>query len=148
MRFTICIIAFFFFLAALGQPAYGYTLKIDVKEDRLEIRQAPVEKETIFGYGDLTMEIETQNMGGRQWRLYILAVDDLRGSRAIPASEVTWDAMSPRFIDGKLVKGVPQIMAEGTGDTRIFSKVRFFFQGDEYEAGFYDTQIRFILSSP
>jgi hypothetical protein len=135
-------------LSALVIPAYGYTLKIDVKEDRLELKQAPLEGDTMFGYGDLTIEIETQNMGGRQWRLCLLAVDDMRGGQVIPASEVTWDAMSPRFIDGRLAKGVPQIMAEGTGDQRMLSKVRFFFKGKEYDAGFYDTQIRFILSSP
>lgn len=148
MRFILSTIAVFFALLSCIPPASAYTLRIDVKEDRLEIRQAPVEGQTLFGYGDLTVEIETQNMGGRQWRLYILAIDDLRGGQAIPASQVTWDALSPSFIDGKLVKGVPQIMAEGTGNTRILSKVRFNFKGDEYEAGFYDTQIRFILSSP
>jgi hypothetical protein len=128
--------------------ACAYTLRLDVKEDRLEIRQSPAKKDNIFGYGDLTVEFQTRGMNGRQWRLYILAVDDLRGTSTVPASEVSWTALTRNLYNGSLVKGVPQILAEGTGDTKVISKLRFMFQGGDYDAGFYDAPIRFILSSP
>lgn len=149
MRFIVS--AFFAFLTLLSSagPASAYSFLLDVKEDRLEIKQAPMERgDSLFGYGDLTIRFQARGMGGRQWRLYILAIDDLRGISVVPASEIRWQALSRNLYDGKLVKGVPQILAEGTGDVNMISRVRFTFDGDNYEAGYYDSQIRFILSSP
>jgi hypothetical protein len=148
MRSIVSAAAAILALLAGVSQACAYTLTLDVKEDRLEIRQAPMKDGSMFGYGDITIEFETRGLTGRQWRLYILAVDDLRGASSVPASEVSWDALSPSMFDGTLARGVPQILAEGSGDTRMVSKLRFTFRGGDYDAGFYDSQIRFILSSP
>ena len=148
MRSIVFAAAVLLVLLTGAAQAFAYTLSLDVKEDRLLIRQAPMKDGSMFGYGDLTIEIETRGLAGRHWRLYILAVDDLRGASSVPASEVSWDALSPSMFDGRLVRGVPQILAEGSGNTRMVSKLRFIFRGGDYDAGFYDAQIRFILSSP
>jgi len=149
MRFIVTALLAFLTLLLSAGPACAYTFLLDVREDRLEIKQGPMERgESLFGYGDLTIRFQARGMGGRQWRLYILAIDDMRGASVVPASEIRWQALSRNLYDGKLVKGVPQILAEGTGDVNMMSRLRFTFDGNNYEAGYYDSQIRFILSSP
>lgn len=148
MRLLVGMVAAIVTLIAGVTQAFAYTLLLDVKENSLDIKQAPMKNDTLFGYGDLTIEFETKGMAGRQWRLSILAIDDLRGTSSVPATEVSWNALSRNLYDGKLVKGVPQVLAEGTGDQKMVSRLRFFFKGGDYEAGFYDSQIRFILSVP
>lgn len=148
MRIIILTFSALLSLLFAVRTASAYTLVLNILEDRLELRQTAKDGQVLFGYGDLTIQVEAKNMGGRQWRLQVMAIDDLRGAQTIPVSEVTWDALSKDFYDGKLVKGVPQVMVESRGDSKMVSKVRFTFKGEAYEAGMYDAQIRFILSSP
>lgn len=141
-------------LIILFQPdvqAQDYTLMIDVLEDRVEIRQETFQDIAYtLAERDVTIEIETQGLEGRPWSLLILALEDLHGPEAIPASEISWQALAPPFIDGMLVKGVPQLLAQGQGDSHLTGRIRFRFrsEGARYEAGLYDLRMRLVLSSP
>jgi len=129
--------------------AQDYTLMIEVEEDRIEIHQDPTQiTPYALAQRDVTIRIETKGLGKRPWSLSILALEDLHGPETIPASEISWQALMPPFIDGQLIKGVPQLLAQGKGDTQLIGKIRFLFKSGTYEAGLYDLRIQLILSSP
>ncbi len=143
------IIALFIYLLQPVTWAQDYTLEINVQEDRVVIRQDPAQTSPYaLAERDVTIEIETQGLGERAWSLSILALEDLHGPESIPASEVSWQALTPPFIDGMLAKGVSQLLAQGRGDTYLVGRIRFRFKSDLHDAGFYDLRMRLILSSP
>lgn len=146
MFWIILYIAFLFQSPILADD---YTLKIEVQEARVEIRQDPTDALPYsVAERDVTLQIETLNLGDRPWRLYILALEDLNGPEPVTASEVSWQALTPPFIDGTLVKGVPQLLAQGRGDASLVGRILFRIRSRNYEAGSYDLRMRFILSSP
>lgn len=142
----ILLVILFFQPPSLAQD---YTLKLDVQDSRIEIRHDPAERSPYsIAERDITIQIETQDLGDRPWKLSILALEDLHGPEAVTASKVSWQAFTPPFIDGTLVKGVPQLLAQGRGDTILVGRIQFRIESNSYEAGFYDLRMRFILSSP
>ncbi len=144
------LILLFITLFSPSIQAQDYTLMIDVLEDRVEIRQEVLQDAPYtLAERDVTIEIETEGLEGRTWSLQIVALEDLHGPESISASEISWQALTPPFIDGVLIKGVPQLLAQGQGDDHVIGRIRFRFrsEGTVYEAGLYDIRMRLILST-
>ena len=129
--------------------ADDYKLTVEIQETRIDIRQDPTETSPYsVADRDVTIQVEASDLADRPWRLYILALEDLNGPVPITASEVSWQALTPPFIDGTLVKGVPQLLAQGRGDVNLIGRLLFRIRSANYEAGSYNLRMRFILSSP
>jgi hypothetical protein len=84
------------------------------------------------------------------WRLTVLAGGDLvSGSNTIPISNVTWTAQPLPFVDGRLDKATPQVVASGTGNANSTGSLRFFFKNSwNYATGNYSQVIVFTLTAP
>ena len=91
----------------------------------------------------------TGNAGGT-WKLEVLASGDLvSGSNAIAISNVSWTAQPLPFIDGKLDKATPQVVASGSGNVNMNGTVRFFFKNSwNYYTGNYSQVIIYTLTAP
>jgi len=148
MRFIAILILNILLVPWTSSLAHAYTLMIDVREDRIEIER-PVELASGgFAQQDVDINIRAEGLDGAPWRLQILAIDDMQGPNPIPITAFSWDAFNAPFLDGQLVKGVPQILAQGSGDIDTTGRVRFKFLAGNYQAGSYTSIVRFILSSP
>ncbi|MDH7499979.1 MAG: hypothetical protein QHH30_06285 [candidate division NC10 bacterium] len=94
--------------------------------------------------------VKVSGNAGGDWRLTALASGDLVfGSHTIPISNVSWTAQPLPFIDGKLDKATPQVMASGTGNANSTGSLRLFFKNSwSYSTGNYSQVIIFTLSAP
>lgn len=135
-------------LLVFAGDAAAYTLGINLKPDRIWLRMPPQMDQDGFAQEDLTIEVEARGMGGRPWHLSLLPMEDMLGPMSVPASEITWKALTSPFIDGTLVKGVPQLLAQGVGDANIIGRIKFMMKPGNIGAGTYDLRLRVILSSP
>ncbi len=148
MRKLIILIMTMLLIAGTSGLAHAYTMKIEIREDRIDI-QRPVEAaQGSFAQEDVDIAIRIQGLNNAPWRLQILAIEDMLGPEPIPIGAFSWQAFNAPFIDGHLVKGVPQTLAQSNGDIDTVGKVRFKFQTANYESGDYSSNIKFILSSP
>jgi hypothetical protein len=148
MKALFLLFILLMFVLWFGNKAHAYTMMINIREDRIDI-QRPVEVDRGgLAQQDVNIAIRAQGLNGAPWRLQILAISDMLGPEPIPTSAFSWQAFNPQFINGQLAKGVPQILAQGTGDIDTVGKVRFKFLADNYDAGDYFSTLKFILSSP
>lgn len=136
------------FCAFSPVEASAYTLMIDLRPDRVWLRMPPQLDLQGYAQEDVTIEMEAKGMMGRPWNLYLLPLEDMLGPTSVPASEVTWKALTSPFIDGTLVKGVPQLLAQGVGDASLIGRIKFMMKAGNVAAGTYDLRLRVILSSP
>ncbi len=148
MRTLIFSIIAMLLLTWTSGRAHAYTMTIDIREDRIDITRPTEIHSSNFAQEDMEILIRTQGLNDAPWRLQILAIEDMLGPESIPIGAFSWQAFNPPFIDGHLVKGVPQILAQGTGDIETVGRVRFKFRLANYEAGDYFSRLRFILNSP
>ena len=148
MRTVIVSIITILFITWTSVIAHAYTMTIDIREDRIDITRPVKTRSGDFAQQDVEIIIRTQGLNDAPWQLQILAIEDMLGPEPIPIGAFSWHAFNPPFIDGYLVKGVPQILAQGTGDIETVGRVRFKFKTANYEAGDYFSKLKFILSSP
>jgi hypothetical protein len=98
----------------------------------------------------MTIGVKVTGNPGGTWRLLVLASGDLvSGSNTIAVSNVSWTAQPLPFIDGKLDKATPQVVASGTGNASMDGTVRFYFKnGWNYFPGNYSQVIIYTLTAP
>ncbi len=145
MRFAIYLILISIVLCGLRATSLAYTLTLNVSEDTINI-QRPIQSDpVVYATRDVDIHIITQGVRGT-WQLEVLALDDLLGPEPITANTISWEATQPPFIDGTLIKGTPQLMAQGSGDQDITGRVRFKYATANYMPGTYNLTVRYILS--
>jgi len=121
---------------------------INVRQDRVDIIRPVTEEEYAYAERDVDVQIRAQSLEGAPWRLEIMALEDLLGPSPISVSSISWNAYNPPFVDGQIIKGVPQILAQGVGDIDTMGRVRFKFKTANYSKGNYHCTLKFIFSSP
>ena len=88
---------------------------------------------------------------GEGWRVTLMADGDLIGpGTSIPIDEITWTAVpSPPFIDGRLSRDTPQVIAQGFGTVKSRGTLIFELRDRwDYYPGDYHQTLNFVLSSP
>jgi len=98
----------------------------------------------------MTISVQVTGNPHDAWKLEVLASGDLvSGSNTIPISNVSWTAKPLPFIDGKLNRTTPQVVASGTGNANLDGAVQFDFKNSwNYFVGNYSQVIIYTLSAP
>ena len=99
----------------------------------------------------LLVRITVEDDQGEGWRVTVLAQGDLLGmGRSIPINEITWIGVpSPPFINGRISRESPQVVAQGVGPARVNGVLRLQLRDRwDYYPGIYNQTIQFTLSSP
>ncbi len=135
-------------MLSVCRASHAYNLMINVRQDRVDIIRPVAEEDYAYAERDVDVQIRAQGLQGAPWRLEIMAQEDLLGPFSIPASTISWNAYNPPFVDGQIVKGTPQILAQGAGDVDTMGRVRFKFKTANYSQGNYNCTLKFIFSSP
>jgi len=98
----------------------------------------------------LTIGVRVSGNPHDAWRLEVLASGDLvSGSSIIPVSNVSWTAKPLPFINGKLDRTTPQVVASGSGNINLSGTVQFYFKNSwNYLVGNYSQVVIYSLSVP
>lgn len=150
---TILILTICFLMFLVAEPALA-AVKVELTLNRTAINFPDADPDAVpsvpASENPMTIRVKVTGNPGGTWKLEVLASGDLvSGSNTIAISNVSWTATPLPFIDGKLDKATPQVVASGSGNENMNGTVRFFFKNSwNYFTGNYSQVIIYTLSAP
>jgi hypothetical protein len=148
LAFAICLLMFLTSGPALGAVSVRLLLS------RSTINFPDADPDTVpsvpASENPMTIGVRVTGNSHDAWRLEVLASGDLvSGPNTIPISNVSWTAKPLPFINGKLDRTTPQVVASGSGNVVVTGTVSFFFKNSwDYFNGNYSQVFIYTLSAP
>jgi hypothetical protein len=151
----VLFLAFSLLICLLAQPVWA-AVRVNLSVNRTSIHFPASDPDTVpsvpASENPITIGVRVRGNAGGNWRLTVLASGDLvSGSNTIGVSNVTWTAQPSPFIDGRLDRTTPQVVASGSGNVNsyLYGTIRFYFKNSwNYFTGNYSQVIIYTLTAP